>query len=85
MPFTYENRQWRKGWDLSDGLPSAACGTPKAITECNRLREVLGRNCEGKKHAVRALGISARTRLADGRAAKCKLLTLCAELWLNFN
>jgi hypothetical protein len=49
-----KNRQWRKAWDLSDVLPFGRLWYAEGDRECNRLREVLGRNCEGKKHAVRA-------------------------------
>jgi len=49
-----KNRQWRKVWDLSDVLPFGRQWYAEGDHECNRLREVLGRNCEGKKRAVRA-------------------------------
>jgi hypothetical protein len=49
-----KNRQWRKGWDLSDVLPFGRLWYAEGDHECNRIREVLARNCEGKKHAVRA-------------------------------
>jgi len=49
-----KNRQWRKGWDLSDVLPFGRVWYAEGDHECNQLCEVLGRNCEGKKHAVRA-------------------------------
>jgi hypothetical protein len=49
-----KNREWRKGWDLSDVLPFSRLWYAEHDRECNRLREVLSRNCEGKKHAVRA-------------------------------
>jgi hypothetical protein len=49
-----KNRQWRKGWDLSDVLPFGRLWYAEGDQECNRLRKVLGRNCERKKHAARA-------------------------------
>jgi len=49
-----KNRQWRKAWDLSDVLPLGRLWYAEGDHECNPLREVLGRNCERKKHAVRA-------------------------------
>jgi hypothetical protein len=48
-------RKDRGGFDLmSDVPPFGRLWYAEHDHECNRLCEVLGRNCEGKKHAVRA-------------------------------
>ena len=54
MPFTYEKSAMAEGVGLSDVLPFGRLWYAEGDHECNRIREVLGRNCEGKKHAVRA-------------------------------
>jgi hypothetical protein len=53
MPLTYEKSAMAEGVDLFNVLAFGRLWYAEGEHECNRLREGLGRNRDGKKHAVR--------------------------------